>query len=55
MLLRRSRSADGRRPQGDEDLIPLIPDIDRFERANRAQRRREQMAENPRPHVSQVN
>ena len=55
MLLRRSRSADGRRPQGDEDLIPLIPDIDRFERANRAQRRREQMAENPRPHIAQVN
>ena len=53
MFLRRSRSADSRTQRRDEELTPLIPDIDRFERANRAQRRREQMAEHPRPHNAQ--
>ena len=49
MFLRRSRSADGRTQQEDEELIPLIQELGRFERANRATRRREQMAEHPRP------
>ena len=49
MFLRRSQSANSRTQRGDDDLIPLIPDIDRFERANCAQRRREQMAEHHRP------
>ena len=49
MFLRRSRSAEGRTQQEDEELIPLIQELGRFERANRATRRREQMAEHPRP------
>ena len=49
MFLRHWRSAEGRTHREDEELIPLIPNIDRFERANRAQRRREQMVEHHRP------
>ena len=48
MLLRHSRSFE------NEEVIPLIPDIERLRRENQVNRRRENMKGNPKPHIEHV-